>query len=62
MELIEDIYANYDAVFKDSLSLFKDKSLDFFGLDPSLRIKEPLKTESKYTVPHKMDTYLTKKI
>ena len=43
---IKDIHANYDAVFKDAMSLFKNKALDFFGLDPSIKIEEPLKTEN----------------
>ena len=50
MSGIDDIYTNYDTVFKDAMDLFKDKSLDFFGLDNSLRVKEPLKTEKKELV------------
>ena len=45
-EKIDDIYQNYDAVFKDALTLYKDKSLDFFGLDLP-KIIEPLATETK---------------
>jgi hypothetical protein len=44
---IEDIWQNYDAVFKDALTMFKDKSLDFFGLPKEITILEPLKTETK---------------
>ena len=47
MDGISDIYQNYDAVFKDAMALFKDKSLEFFGLDKSLVIEAPLKTETK---------------
>ncbi len=28
---MEDLHKNYDAVFKEALTLFKDKTLDFFG-------------------------------
>ena len=39
---IADVYENYDAAFKDALSVFNDKVLDFFGLDlpPVKRVKE----------------------
>jgi len=37
---------NYDAVFKDAMTLFKDKSLDFLGLDGIAPITEPLATET----------------
>ena len=46
MSGIDSIYQNYDKVFKDAVSLYKDKTLDFFGMDKSLKIKEPLKTET----------------
>jgi hypothetical protein len=36
---------NYDAVFKDALTLFKDKTLDFLGLHDIPPITEPLSTE-----------------
>jgi len=45
--VIEDVWQNYDAVFKDAVSMFKDKSLDFFGLPKDITIVEPLKTETK---------------
>ena len=45
--LIENVWQNYDAVFKDAVSMFKDKSLDFFGLPKEITITEPLKTETK---------------
>ena len=44
---IEDVYANYDAVFKDAVTLFSDKALDFFGLPGDTKIQEPLRTEHK---------------
>ena len=44
---VGDAHANYDAVFKDAMSLFKDKALGFFGLPDNVRIKEPLRTEKK---------------
>jgi hypothetical protein len=43
---MENIHANYDAVFKDALTLFKDKTLDFLGLHNIAPIKEPLPTEN----------------
>ena len=46
-DVINDIWQNYDAVFKDALTMFKDKSLDFFGLPKDVKILEPLKTETK---------------
>ena len=45
--IIDDIWQNYDTVFKDAVSMFKDKSLDFFGLPKDITILEPLKTETK---------------
>jgi hypothetical protein len=48
--IIEDVWQNYDSVFKDAVSMFKDKSLDFFGLPKDITIAEPLKTETKEIV------------
>ena len=45
--VIEDVWTNYDVVFKDAVSMFKDKSLAFFGLPQDITIIEPLKTEIK---------------
>ena len=39
-------HRNYDPVFKEALSLFKDKALDFLGLTDIAPITEPLRTES----------------
>jgi hypothetical protein len=39
------IHKNYDAVFKDALTLFKDKTLDFLGLHDIPPITEPLSSE-----------------
>ena len=44
---IDDIWQNYDAVLKDAVTMFKDKSLDFFGLPKEITVTEPLKTETK---------------
>jgi hypothetical protein len=41
-----DIHNNYDAVFKDAITLYKDKTLDFLGLHGIAQIQEPLRTES----------------
>ena len=41
-----DAYHNYDSAFKDAVSVFKDKALDFFKMDSGLRIVEPLRTEN----------------
>ena len=41
-----DIRQNYDPVFKEAMSLFKDKALDFLGLTDIAPIAEPLRTES----------------
>ena len=38
---------NYDAVFKDSFSLFKDKSLRFLGIENDARITAILSTEKR---------------
>lgn len=46
----DNIKQNYDAVFKDALSLFKDKSLDFLGLTSDTKITEILSTERKEIV------------
>ena len=37
---------NYDAVFKDAMTLFKDKTLDFLGVHGIAPIDEPLSTEN----------------
>jgi hypothetical protein len=42
---VNGIHKNYDAVFKDAMILFKDKTLDFFGLHDIPPIDEPLATE-----------------
>ena len=39
------IYRNYDAVFKDAMTLFKGKTLDFLGLGNFPEIEEVLGTE-----------------
>jgi len=39
------IHKNYDAVFKEALTLFKDKALDFLGITGIAPITEPLATE-----------------
>jgi len=39
-------HTNYDLGFKEAVSLFKDKALDFFGIDELASIAEPLATES----------------
>jgi hypothetical protein len=41
-----DVHNNYDAVFKDAIALYKDKTLDFLGLHGIAPIQEPLRTES----------------
>ena len=38
---------NYDAVFKDSFTLFKDKTLRFLGIENDARITEILSTEKR---------------
>jgi hypothetical protein len=38
---------NYDAVFKESFTLFKDKSLRFLGIESDARITEILSTEKR---------------
>jgi len=43
---VKNIHHNYDAVFKDALTLFKDKALDFLGITHLAPIAEPLSTES----------------
>jgi len=43
---LDEIWRNYDAVFKDAVTMFKDKSLGFFGLPDDVTITEPLKTET----------------
>ena len=44
---VDCAHANYDAVFKDAMTLFKGKALDFFGLPGDMRINESLRTEKK---------------
>ena len=44
---LDEIKMNYDAVFKEALSLFSDKSLDFLGLKDFAPIDKPLRTENK---------------
>ena len=39
-------HTNYDLGFKEAITLFKDKALDFFGIDELASITEPLATES----------------
>ena len=39
-------HTNYDLGFKEAITLFKDKALDFFGIDCLASITEPLATES----------------
>jgi hypothetical protein len=41
-----DVHKNYDAVFKEAMVLFKDKTLDFLGLHGIAPISEPLRTEN----------------
>jgi hypothetical protein len=41
-----DVHINYDAVFKDAITLYKDKTLDFLGLHEIAPITEPLRTEN----------------
>ena len=43
---INYIHQNYDPVFKEAMSLYKDKALDFLGLTDIAPITEPLQTES----------------
>ena len=40
------IHKNYDYVFKEALSIYKDKALDFLGLTGIAPITEPLRTET----------------
>ena len=40
------IHKNYDYVFKEALSIYKDKVLDFLGLTNIAPITEPLRTET----------------
>ena len=42
---METIYTNYDAGFKKALLLFKDKSLDFIGLENLPVVREAINTE-----------------
>ena len=39
-------HTNYDLGFKEAITLFKGKALDFFGIDDLASITEPLATES----------------
>ncbi|MDR2855354.1 MAG: hypothetical protein LBV40_04275 [Methanomicrobiales archaeon] len=43
---VKDVHTNYDHVFKEALTLFKDKTLDFLGLHGIAPIAEPLSTEN----------------
>ena len=43
---IQDVYKNYDYVFKEALTIYKDKTLDFLGLHNLGAIGEPLRTEN----------------
>ncbi|MDR2855420.1 MAG: hypothetical protein LBV40_04620, partial [Methanomicrobiales archaeon] len=43
---VKDVHTNYDQVFKEALTLFKDKTLDFLGLHGIAPIAEPLRTEN----------------
>ena len=45
--MVENVYHNYDAVFKDSFILYKDKSLDFIRWEDDAKITEILSTEKK---------------
>ena len=44
MENIKELRNNYDIVFKEALMLYKNKTLDFLGLDLAT-IEEPINTE-----------------
>ena len=44
MDNLKEIHNNYDSVFKEALMLYKNKTLDFLGLDLAM-IEEPLNTE-----------------
>ena len=39
-------HSNYDLGFKEAITLFKDKTLDFLGINEPVSIAEPLATES----------------
>ena len=39
-------HTNYDLGFKEAITLFKDKALDFFGINELASITEPLATET----------------
>ena len=39
-------HTNYDLGFKEAITIFRDKALDFFGIDGLATITEPLATES----------------
>jgi hypothetical protein len=45
--LLERAMQNYDAAFKDSFTLFKNKSLQFLGIESDARITEVLATEKR---------------
>jgi hypothetical protein len=47
---MDNIHMNYDAVLKDALTLFKDKTLEFLGLHDIPPITEPLNTEVKSVI------------
>lgn len=44
MNDVKDIHNNYDTVFKEALMLYKNKTLDFLGLDLAM-IDNPINTE-----------------
>ncbi len=43
-----DVYQNYDAVFKDALTLFKDKTLAFLGVELDTKITEILRSSGQW--------------
>ncbi|MHC6202098.1 RpnC/YadD family protein [Breznakiellaceae bacterium SP9] len=48
---VEENMQNYDAVFKDSFTLFRNKSLRFLGIESDARIIEILSTEKREVRP-----------
>ena len=47
VETLDFAHQNYDAVFKDAVSIFKDKAVDFFGIGGGVRIEESWRTEKR---------------
>jgi hypothetical protein len=47
----ESVWKNYDLVFKDALTLFKGKTLEFLGLSDYPAIGDPLQTETVNVAP-----------